>query len=391
MKPDDICPRPDALPPQATQPLSPAIHLATVYRCEDPEQAAQILAGEAAGHVYRRDGHPNAVLLAEKCRELHGAERAAICASGMSALAALVLSELTSGDHLVVSDQLYGRSLELLTGECARLGIASTVVDTCDVAATRAAIAPNTKLVVAETITNPLLRVSDIRALADAVHAGGAQLVIDNTFASPAVCRPLELGADWVVESLTKIMNGHSDVLLGAICGRAAAWQRIPRTLSVWGLASSPFDCWLAARGLGTLALRVERACENAMSAARFLAVRGEIERVDYPGLPTHVDHALAVRQFGHHFGTIVTFSLRGGLDAARTFIRAAQQIPFCPSLGELSTTLSHPASTSHRALAPERRVALGITDGTIRLSVGIESAEQVRGALEQALAGQSA
>lgn len=387
-KPDDICPRPDTLPPLRTSPLVSPLLTAAVYRCQDIGQADALLGGELSGYVYIRDGHPNADLLAEKCRALHVASRAAICASGMAALATAMLSQVSQGDHVIVSNQLYGRTGILLTSECARLGIAATVVDLSDRERTRAAFAPRTRLVVAETITNPLLRVADLAALADLAHAAGARLLVDNTFASPAVCRPLALGADLVMESLTKIMNGHSDVCLGMLCGRDDCWERVPSVISTWGFVSSPFDCWLAARGLGTMALRVERASGNALAAARFLAQQASIEAVYYPGLPEHPDHAMATRQFAGMFGSMVTFTLAGGRAAADLFIAAARAIPFSPSLGDLSTTLSHPESTSHRGLSAESRAALGITGGTIRLSVGIESSEAVLAALAEGLGG---
>jgi cystathionine beta-lyase/cystathionine gamma-synthase len=387
-KPDDICPRPDVLPPQPTQPLVAPLYTAAVYRCESIDQADALLGGNLAGYAYLRDGHPNADLLAEKCRELHGAERAAACASGMGAMAVAVLSQLAPGDRVLVSNQLYGRTLGLLTVECARLGIASTVVDACDLAQVKAAFDRSTRLVVAETIANPLLCVPDIAALAEMAHAAGARLLIDNTFASPVVCRPLALGADLVMESLTKIMSGHSDVCLGLLCGRDECWQRVPGVLSTWGLASSPFDCWIAGRGLGTMALRVERAAVNALAAAQYLARQPQIEAVYYPGLAQHPDHAIAARQFAGSFGSMVTFTLTGGRAKADRFIRAARAIPFTPSLGDLSTTLSHPESTSHRGMSSEARAALGITGGTIRLSVGIESCEAVLAALAEGLAG---
>ncbi|MES1213582.1 MAG: aminotransferase class I/II-fold pyridoxal phosphate-dependent enzyme [Singulisphaera sp.] len=387
-KPDDICPRPEQLPAQPTQPLVAPLYTAAVYRCESIDQADAVLGGEIPGYAYLRDGHPNADLLAEKCRDLHGAERAAICSSGMGALAAIVLSQLAPGDHVLVSNQLYGRSLLLFTSECARLEIKSTVVDVCDLTAVQASLAAETKLIVAETIANPLLRVPDISALAALARGAGARLLVDNTFASPAVCRPLDLGADLVMESLTKIMSGHSDVCLGVLCGGADCWQRVPSVLSTWGLASSPFDCWMAGRGLGTMALRVERASDNALAAAQFLATQPQVEAVYYPGLESHPDHALAGRQFLGRFGSMVSFTLAGGRAAADRFIRAARAIPFAPSLGDLSTTLSHPESTSHRGLSPEARAALGITGGTIRLSVGIESSDAVLAALAEGLAG---
>jgi cystathionine beta-lyase/cystathionine gamma-synthase len=385
---DDLCPRPQLAPLLSGEPLAPPIHLSSVYRCQTPEQAAALLAGELPGYVYRRDGHPNADFLADKCRQLHSAERAAITASGMGALALALVSQTTAGDHLIVSSRLYGRSHLLLVDEAATRGLTSSVVDTSHLAAIEEAITPRTRLIVVETITNPLLRVANLSALAELAHEHDVLLVVDNSLAGPAICRPLELGADLVVESLTKSMNGHSDVLLGMVAGGDPVWKRVPQALSTWGWTAAPFDCWLAARGLETLALRSERSSANALSVARFLATGpGAIEVVHYPGLPNHPDHDLAARQFEGHFGSLVTFTLSGGADAAAEFIAAASRIPFCPSFGENSTTLSHPASTSHRALSHEARQALGIDDGTIRLSVGIESSETVIEILAEALA----
>lgn len=387
-RPEDLGPRSQRVPAGPTVPHAPPIYLSSVYECRDPAQADALLGGREPGYVYARDGHPNADLLAEKCRQLHAAERAAIAASGMGALAAAVLSQLAAGDHIVVSNQLYGRTLSLLGAEAARLGIASSLVDACRLDDVRRAMRPNTKLVVVETISNPLLRVADLRSLSALARAGGAALLADNTLAGPTVCRPHALGADWVVESLTKSMNGHSDVVLGLLCGRTADWERVPAVLSTWGLAAAPFDCWLAWRGLATLEVRAERACRTAQAVAELLVEAPAVEAVHYPGLARHADHELARRQFGQRFGSMVTFTLAGGMPAAERFMASAHGIPFCPSLGELTTTLSHPQSTSHRALSAGQRAALGIADGTIRLSVGIESTEAVIESVEQGLAG---
>jgi cystathionine beta-lyase/cystathionine gamma-synthase len=393
--PDDICPQPNRLPPAATEPLSTPIWLSSVYRCHDPRQAEAMLDGSLAGHVYSREGHPNAQLLAQKCAALHGASQGAVTASGMAALATVLLAECRQADHVVVSDQLYGRTHALWVDEAARLGIASTIVSTTDLKATAAALTDRTKLLLVETISNPLLRVADIRRLAAIAHSHGTKLVVDNTFASPAICRPLDLGADLVVESLTKIMNGHSDVLLGFVGGNSGekggqqgdTWQRVTRVLAAYGFTAAPFECWLAERGIGTLHLRIERAAANALAAAQFLVHQPTVEAVHYPGLPNHPDHPLAAEQFGGRFGWMVSFTLRGDLSVASRFISAAKRIPFCPSLGDICTTLNHPASTSHRLLTPEARSKLGILDGTIRLSVGIESSEFVLDALREGLA----
>lgn len=386
-RPDDICPRPDSPVPLTTQPLSPAIYPTSVWICNDTHEAEALLRGDCEGYVYQRDGHPNAVALAEKIGQLHAAERVAITSSGMAALSLATLSQLQPGDHVVLSHQLYGRSLLLLSQELQRLGIPNTVVDPCHHAAVRSAMTDATRLMVVETISNPCLQVADIQELAAIAHERKAQLLVDNTFATPALCRPLELGADWVMESVSKLMNGHSDVMLGALCGHKRNWSRVPLVLAAWGLASGPFDAWLSLRGLATMHLRVARACDNALRAAEFLAQREDVERVDYPGLNQHPQHALAARQFAGRFGSVVTFHLRGGRSAADAFITAAKgRIPFCPSLGETATTLSHPESTSHRSLTPQARQQLGISGGTIRLSLGIESAEFVVEALRAAL-----
>jgi cystathionine beta-lyase/cystathionine gamma-synthase len=385
---DDLCPRPERLPPQPTEPHVPPIQLSSVYECRDPAQADALLSGRESGYVYLRDGHPNADLLAEKCRQLHGVERAAITSSGMSALALAMLSQMAPGDHVLVSNQLYGRTATLLVDEAGRLGIASTVIDPYDLATVERAVTPQTRLLVVETISNPLLRVADLAALGEIAHRAGAALLADTTLAGPAVCRPRDWGADWIMESITKSMNGHSDVVLGLLCGPADRWQRVPGVLSTWGLASAPFDCWLAMRGLATLGVRAERACASALAVAQRLAAAPQIEAAHYPGLPSHPDHALAARQFGDRFGSMVAFTLRGGTGAASRFIHAAKQIPFCPSLGELNTTLSHPESTSHRALSQPAREALGISGGTIRLSIGIESTAAIIAAVEEGLNG---
>jgi cystathionine beta-lyase/cystathionine gamma-synthase len=371
-----------------TKPHAEPIYLASVYECESPAAANAMLGGQMPGYVYSRDGHPNAASLAEQCRVLHQAERAAVTNSGMSAMALALVAQCTTGDHVLLSNQLYGGSYALFVREAARLGIGSSIVDTTDPDAVRAAWQPNTRLLVVETITNPLLRVNDLAALASLAHERSGLLLVDNTLAGPLNCQPLRWGADLVVESLTKIMNGHSDVLLGLLCGHARLWERVPATLSTWGWTAPPFESWLAARGLQTLTLRWQQAADNAQAIATWLTKQEGIDAVHFPGLAAHIDHKLAMRQFAAaknaqgqiRCGTLVSFTLAGGWDAATRFIAALHEtIPFCPSLGELHTTLSHPASTSHRALMPAERSALGIEDGTIRLSVGIEAVEQIQ------------
>lgn len=385
-RPENVCPRRQQVPTELTRPMAPGIFPAAVYACDDLAQVDQLL-GEGGGYVYRRDGQPNADLLAQKCCQLHGAQRAAVCASGMAALSAALLARLQAGDRAVISNRLYGRTMRLFVEEAARLGIVTTAVDTCDFEAVAAALDEQPAMLIVETISNPTLRVADIPRLSAMCHPRNVTLLVDNTFASPIVCRPLEHGADLAMESLTKIMNGHSDVLLGLLCGQEKDWERIPEVIVTWGFSPAPLDCWLASRGVGTLALRAHRASENAMAVAQHLSSDKRVERVIYPGLTDHPEHALAKQQFAGLHGSMVTFSLPGGREAVDRFITAAKEIPLSPSLGDLSTTLSHPATSSHRGMTSEERMALGIDDGMIRLSVGIESPEGIQASLEAGLA----
>ena len=370
--PQDICPRRYTAPAIRTVPHAPGIYPASVYRCESTSQAGDLLQGELDGFVYQRESHPNAAILAERCRDLHAADWAVVAGSGISAIAAAVLSLVKTDDHIVASNQLYGGTHKFLAQETERSGINLTLVDTTDVEATKSVIRDDTKLLMVETITNPLLRVSDIPALAELTIDTSAKLFVDNTFATPLGCRPLELGADLVMESVSKMMNGHSDVMLGMLAGRHGIdAQPIAETVAVWGLSSSPFDCWLSARGLSTLHLRFNQACTNARQVATALATHEKVALVHYPGLTSHLDHAQAETHLSSP-GWMVTFDINGGIEAAESFIKSGE-MAFCPSLGEVDTTLSHPASTSHRGLSVEQRTALGISDGTVRMSVGTE------------------
>jgi len=384
---DDICPRMSAAPVTPTVPAAPAIYPATVWQCEDIQQASQLLSGEIDGYVYQRNRHPNSDTLAEKCRQLHQADHAAITSSGMSALALAMLTQTQNGGHILLSNQLYGASSQLIATEGSRLGISSTSVDFCDLDAINRAVTANTNMLVVETIANPRLRVANIAAIAEIAEKNSAALLVDNTFATPRLCQPLKRGAHLVMESLSKMMNGHSDVLLGLLVGRDSHWSQVEAARATWGLSSSPFDCYLAERGLTTMPLRVDRACSNALAVAEFLAERKDVVTVDYPGLANHPDHKIAQEQFGNRFGSIVTFELQGEQDRADKFIKAAKNIPFCPSLGESATTLSHPLSTSHRSLSEQQLKQIGITSNTIRLSIGIESPEFVIAAIEEAFA----
>ena len=287
---------------------------------------------------------------------------------------AIALGLLKAGDHVVAGNQLYGRTLRLVSQELPRLGFATDLVDATDVAAVERALRPNTRLLLVEVVSNPLLRIPDIAALAALAQSRGVLLVVDNTFPTPLAFRPLSLGAPIVFHSITKMLAGHSDVTLGAVCGSRDLLAPIRDAIVTWGLNGSPFDCWLAERGMNTLELRVARANANAAALADFLARQPVIRHVFYPGRADHPDHAVARRLFGEQFGNMVTFELAGGRDTVNRFMQALQSIPFAPTLGDVSTMISHPAVTSHRGLTAAAREALGIREGTIRVSVGVEA-----------------
>ena len=376
-----------------SRPGRSAIHMATVYQCSSPQDSDDKLGGNQFGYVYQRDGHPNADGLAEKCRRMHSAEKAVMTASGMAATSLCMLSILETGDHVLISDRLYGRTATLVKNYLNRFGIHATQVDIKNLDAVAAAMNANTRLVVAETISNPMLHVSPLKELADLVHENRSLLLIDNTFATPVVCQPLEHGADFVVESLTKMMNGHGDVTMGLLCGKEKYWERVPATLSTFGMTTSPFDCWLAERGMATLYVRMKASCETAMQLARKLVTHPGLESVRYPGLePTPAtDRIFNDSDAGAKmYGSLLTVDLAGSADSdqdlATAFIRHLSEIPYCPSLGDYVTTLSHPHSSSHRSYSESQLAGLGIQPQTIRFSVGLEGSEFLYRAIDQAL-----
>jgi cystathionine beta-lyase/cystathionine gamma-synthase len=332
--------------------------------------------GTEPGFTYARDGHPNAAALAERLAELEGAEAGLVCASGMAAESAAVLALLESGTHVALSDSLYGRTTTLVAKELSRFGVTHSCFDATDPASLRTALTADTRLVVVETISNPLVRVADLDGLAEAAGTKGVPLLVDNTFA-PLICRPIDRGATLVVHSLTKLIGGHSDLIQGALLGPGATIGRASAVASTFGLVGNPFESWLCARGLATLGVRSERACANALALAERLAAHPGLRAVYYPGLASHPDHPRARSLLSGGFGTVLTIDL-GDRPRAEAFIRALPEVPFAPSLGDVSTTLSHPATTSHRGQPAEMLSRLGIHAGLIRLSVGIEDADDL-------------
>lgn len=370
-----------------TAPLVPPLYQSSVYVLPDLDAIDAVYGGQSPGFIYARDAHPNALTLADQLAKLEGARWAMLGGSGMSVITATVLASVQQGDRLLVSNRLYGRTTAFLTTEMGRLGVAANVVDANDLTQVREALVRRPKLFVVETISNPLLRVPDVPQLVMLCHEHGCQVLVDNTFATPALYRPLKDGADFVMESLTKIITGHSDVTLGVVGGMGEQNQRLSQIVSIWGLMSSPFDCWLAARGLETFELRINAACHNAAVLADWLGDQPGVKRVVYPGRADHPDHGIARRLLGGRYGHVLCFELAGGRDAVNRFMRLAKGIPFSPSLGHSGTTCSHPGTTSHRFAQPEERARQGITDGLIRLSVGIEPVEELKQNLRAGLA----
>ena len=346
--------------------------------------------GVHKGFEYSRSQNPTRFAYERCVADLEGGTRGLAFASGLAATSTL-LDLLDSGSHVVAADDLYGGTYRLFERVRRRsAGLDFTFTDLGKPGALEAALRPNTRLVWVETPSNPMLRILDLESIARTAHAHGALAVADNTFASPWLQRPLEHGFDIVVHSATKYLNGHSDVIGGVMVLREAELgERMAFLQNAVGAVPGPFDSFLILRGLKTLHLRMERHCTNANQLAGWLENHRAVERVLYPGLPSHPEHELAKRQM-QAFGGMITVILRGGLEASRTALERFQVFALAESLGGVESLVEHPAIMTHASIPAERRAALGISDGLIRLSVGVEDVEDLRADLEQALAGLS-
>lgn len=365
-------PWPDSSSRPVVTPLQPSV----VYASESPDALDAQYEGRSAGYTYAREGHPNADVLARKIDGLEGVGGGIITGSGMAAITAVMLGLLKAGDHVVGGNQLYGRSLRMMREDLPRLGIATALADSTVAEATAAALRPETRLILLEVVSNPTLRVSDVRGLAQLARERGMILVVDNTFTTPRGFRPMDHDADIVVHSVTKLLAGHSDATLGYVAARdPAKMKAIYDTAVTLGLTPSPFDCWLAERGLMSFDLRYDRAEANAAALADAVADMPGVTRVLYPARRDHPDHDRAASLMGERGGNMLSFEIEGGRAAANALVRAVPQIAFAPTLGDIGTTLSHPATSSHRALTSDARAALGISEGFFRVSVGVEDA----------------
>ncbi len=372
--------------PSATRPLTPPLYQTNVFVFSSMDQVEAVWDGKEPGFVYGRYGTPNHAMLEAMVAALEGGEAAVACASGMGAITALILGLFGRGDHLVTARDLYGSTTALFDDEVRRLGIEVSVVDASDPGRVMQAVTPQTRAVFVEALSNPLLRLVDTEALAAGLAGRGVELIVDSSFASPAVLRPLALGATIVLHSATKFISGHGDVTAGLVVGSRSVVERVRVATIRVGTNLSPFDCWLAARGLRTLHVRLERQCANALALARFLEWRPEVARVYYPGLPTHPQHGLATRLFKNGAGAVLSFDLKAGAPAVERFMQRLRLIEFAPSFGDVATTWTYPARTSHRRISDVAKTESGIGPGLVRLSVGIEAVEDLIEDLAQAL-----
>jgi cystathionine beta-lyase/cystathionine gamma-synthase len=378
---------PPPIPPGATIPAAPILDLSSAWFVPDLDVLDDLQQGRRTDGYYRRYGHPNARQLEGAMAALEAPDArdwdAVAFSSGMSAGLALFWSMLPAGSHVVCGREIYGGTWSFLSKHAPRIGITATFVDST-AAAIRAAIRPETRAVVVETITNPLMRVPDVPAIIKA--AGRVPVLVDNTFASPVLARPLSWGARAVWHSATKYLGGHADALAGVVVAPRADAARMRSLASGIGGTIAPLDAWLVVRGLRTLEVRMQRSSENASELARWLERQGTVRRVHYPGLASSPDRATAKRLLDGGFGAMLGFDLKGGLAAVKKFVRALERVRLLPSLGDVQTTVSHPARSSHAYLSASERAAAGVTDGLIRVSTGIEDIQDLLADIGQAL-----
>lgn len=381
----------ERVPPGDYVPVATPIHPTVGYLYDSMDDLDAIFATTREGYVYPRYGSPTVAAFETAVANLEGGEAAFAFASGMAAIhVALLAAGVRAGTSVVAALDLYGATYTLLNRLFAELGVTARLLDVTDLAAVEATLSETHPIaLVAETISNPLLKVADVPALAELAHRAGAQFLIDNTFASPYLFNPLARGADYVIHSATKYIGGHGDVMAGVVVTSAENRRKLYELNKLVGSVLGPFEAWLALRGCKTLPLRVRQQCANAARVAEWLAAHPKIERVNYPGLPLHPQHNLAQRLFdGRGFGGVLSFEIAGA-DKVAAF-RFMESLELClpaTTLGDIYTLVLHPATSSHRSLSADERAQVGIGNGLVRLSAGIEDAADIIADLEQALA----
>jgi O-succinylhomoserine sulfhydrylase len=372
---------------------SEALYLTSSFVQPDAATAARRFAQEEDGYTYTRVGNPTVTAMEMRLAALEGTEAAIATSSGMAAILLLGMGVLRAGDHVVCSQSVFGSTIRLFSGEFAKFGVETTYVSQTDVAAWSAAMRPNTKLLFAETPTNPLTDLCDIQALADVAHSGGAWLAVDNCFCSPALQQPKKYGADFIIHSGTKYLDGQGRVMAGAICcdQRFVNEMFLPITRTA-GMVLSPFNAWVVLKGMETLSIRMKAQCETALVLATWLQTQGAVSHVYYPGLPNHPQHALAMRQQSGMGGAVVSFDVKSTDQTqarARAFhvIDSTRVCSITTNLGDTKTTISHPASTSHARITEAQRLAAGIGQGLIRVAVGLEHIDDLKADIARGLA----
>jgi O-succinylhomoserine sulfhydrylase len=363
---------------------SEALYLTSSFVFENAAQAAARFSGTEDGNVYSRFTNPTVSFFQNRLAALEGAEAAIATASGMSAILSLCMAMLKAGDHVVASNSLFGSTLNLF-GILARFGITVTTVSQTDPAAWEAAIQPNTRLFFLETPSNPLTEIADICTLSDIAHQRDILVAVDNCFCTPILQQPLKLGADVVVHSATKYLDGQGRVLGGAVCGSKAVTDEVFKFLRTAGPTLSAFNAWVLLKGLETLNLRMAAHSANALQLATWLEQHPKVARVFYPGLPSHPQHELAMRQ-QKTGGAVVTFELKGGREQAWQVVDHCKLLSITANLGDAKTTITHPASTTHGRITPEARAAAGISEGMLRIAVGLEAVCDLQADLERGL-----
>ncbi|MBY0580029.1 MAG: O-succinylhomoserine sulfhydrylase [Burkholderiales bacterium] len=364
---------------------SEALYLTSSFVFDSAEQAAARFKGEEPGNIYARFTNPTVTAFQERLAALEGAEACVATASGMSAILACAMGLLSSGDHIVSSRSIFGSTVQLFGNILARFGIETTFVSASDSSEWERACKPSTRLFFVETPSNPLVELSDISALAAVAGKAGAKLAVDNCFCTPAIQKPLELGADIVIHSATKYLDGQGRVLGGAVLGSAELMEGVRNFLRTAGPTMSAFNAWIFLKGMETLKVRMDAQSRAALEIAQWLESRGV--RVYYPGLPSHPQHELAMMQ-QKSGGAILSFEVEGGREAAWKIVNSTRMISITANLGDTKTTITHPATTTHGRISPEAREAAGIREGLLRIAVGLESVEDIKRDLSRGLGG---
>lgn len=378
----------EGLPPSPWGENSEALFLTSSFVHPDAATAARRFANEEEAFVYSRFGNPTVMMMERRLAALEGTEACIATASGMAAIMLTAMALLKAGDHVICSQSVFGSTIKLLAGEFGKFGVQTSFVPQTDPAAWQAAVQPNTKLLFAETPSNPLTEICDIAALAAVARGAGALLAVDNCFCTPALQRPVDFGADLVVHSGTKYLDGQGRVVAGAVCGPATLieGQFVPVMRSA-GMSLSPFNAWVVLKGLETLSIRMQAQSARALALARWLEVQPQVERVYHPALASHPQHALAMRQQSGQGGAVVSFVVRGGREGAFAVIDGTRVCSITANLGDTKTTITHPASTSHGRLTEAQRQAAGIVQGLVRVAVGLEDLEDLKADLLRGLA----